>query len=383
MNLSQLKGWDNILGEILIYLFAPFAFLANKIIGSFIPSKNSICILKMLGGGSLLIAYPALLGIRNKYKTKCFILICTKEVKVYASLMGIFDEIYIIETQSIFALISSALKALKGALRSHFFLNIEMHSKLCAIYSLSSLSKERFGLFQSWNKWQKNYINNPIFYNSHSPIFVGYDQLAKKINAEPYDWELASKNFQESNGFIPISISDPTFLRVALAPFCSPLYREREFSAQEWVPILAKHLPINCKELVIMGGYSDIARATIVNELIESMFPSISIVNKVGMTTLGEVINEFQTIDKLITIDSGINHIARLLNIPVISFWGPSDPRLRLKNINKSNDNHFYHKISCSPCVHLIDHPPCNGDNICMKIHHQELSSRNPLWEIK
>lgn len=383
MNLPQLKGWDSILGELLIYLLAPFAFLINKIITIFVPSKNSICILKILGGGSLLIAYPALLAIRNKYKDKRLVLICTNEVKAYADLMMIFDEIYIINTKSITNLFFSAFKALSGAFRSQFFLNLEMHSKFCAIYSLSSFSKNRYGLFQSWNKWQKNYINNPIFYNSHTPIYVGYDQLAQKIYAEPCPWSQTVKVFQEVNGFKPIATQDLNHRRVAFAPFCSSLYREREFSGEEWVLILAKHLPANCTEIVILGGGSDVVRSHAIYNALKKNFSSLSIINKVGMTTLGDVINDFKTVDKLITIDSGINHIARLLNIPIVSFWGPSDPKLRLKNIQSSIENNYYEKISCSPCVHLIDQPPCHGDNLCMKIHYQDIVSSCPIWEIQ
>ena len=383
MNLSQLKGWDSIIGEILIYLLSPIAFLVNKIIQNFIPSKNSICVLKMVGGGSLLIAYPALLAVRKKYKNTRLLLICTKEVKAYAGLMGIFDEIYVVNTNSFSGLIFSAIYVLGKIKQSQYFLNFEMHSKLCTIYALASLSKQRFGLFQSWNKWQRNYINNPIFYTSHTPIYVGYEQLAEKIHAEPLDWVQASKSFQRVNGFSSHHNSDTNNARIAFAPFCSPLYREREFSADEWVSILSKYLPLNCREIIMIGGIGDTVRAKLIEDILRLYFPSLSIINKVGQTTLAQVIAEFKVVDKLITIDSGINHIARLLQIPIISFWGPSDPMLRLKNINSSIDNNLYHKVSCSPCVHLIDRPPCLGDNICMKIHYGAVKRLNPIWEIK
>ena len=383
MNLIQLKRLDRVLGEILIYLFSPAAFLINQYIKSYIRPKNSICVLKILGGGSLLIAYPALLAIRNQYPNKKLFLISTREVKVYADLLGIFDEIYIIDMRSMFNLLLSTFRVLRYVSRSQFFLNLEMHSKLCAFYTLASFSKERFGLFQSWNKWQKNYINNPIFYNSHTPIYVGYEQLAESIGCSQVCWELVMRSFQQVNNFSSCGNATSNFSRVVLAPFCSSLYKEREFSPDEWVKILPHYLPAECKEIIIIGGRADMDKSNQFELILVKNFPQYLIVNKTGKTSLTEVLDEFKIISKLITIDSGINHLARLLGLPIVSFWGPSDPVLRLKNINPLIERHHYHKITCSPCVHLIDIPPCNGNNICMKIHYKNNKNISPIWKIR
>ncbi len=91
--------------------------------------------------------------------------------------------------------------------------------------------------------------------------------------------------------------------------------------------------------------------------------------NLVGKTSLKEVGGVLSGADELVTIDSGVNHIARLIGPRVTSYWGPTDPGMRLLPIPGLQESVFYKKIFCSPCVHHIDSAPCSGNNICMKQH--------------
>ena len=326
MNLSGLKGLDNAMGGVLIYLLTPLAIFVNFITGRATPlNNNNICVMKLLGGGSLLIAYPSLLGLRDAQQHKKLILICTKEVKVYADLMFLFDEIVVIEFDSIISIILTAFRALRKSFSSAIFLNLEMHSKLCTIFSLLTCSKDRFGLFQSWNRWQKKYINNPVFYNSHTPIYVGYEQVCRSIGALIPAWERACITFRLRNSFRNKVKSFNSAPVVAFAPFCSQLYKERQFSRAEWLIVLSKH--INCKNTTIMiyGGVSDVAESILLEDAIKKSFEFCIVKNMTGKTKLSDLVDEFGFITQMITIDSGINHLGRLLGVPIVSYWGPSD----------------------------------------------------------
>jgi ADP-heptose:LPS heptosyltransferase len=84
---------------------------------------------------------------------------------------------------------------------------------------------------------------------------------------------------------------------------------------------------------------------------------------------LTEVVGILRSVDQLVTIDSGVNHIARLLALEITSFWGPTDPETRLLQMPGLKERVVYNKIFCAPCVHHIDFAPCLGNNICMKQH--------------
>ena len=78
-------------------------------------------------------------------------------------------------------------------------------------------------------------------------------------------------------------------------------------------------------------------------------------------------------LDVIYTIDTGYNHIARILNKKIISYWGASDPKIMLDENYTSNENIHYTNLSCSPCVHINNKLPCNGNNICMDIDKAKL----------
>jgi ADP-heptose:LPS heptosyltransferase len=87
-------------------------------------------------------------------------------------------------------------------------------------------------------------------------------------------------------------------------------------------------------------------------------------------------------VDELICIDSALLHYARLLGIPTISFWGPTDPASRLRESDVNRDEIHYHKLPCSPCVHVAQEPPCRGDNVCMRfaVDPDRVMEANPKW---
>jgi hypothetical protein len=58
-------------------------------------------------------------------------------------------------------------------------------------------------------------------------------------------------------------------------------------------------------------------------------------------------------------------HLARALNVPATSVWGPTEPVSRLR-ARGEDDEVFYSRIVCSPCVHVHDTPPCNGARVCI-----------------
>ena len=81
-----------------------------------------------------------------------------------------------------------------------------------------------------------------------------------------------------------------------------------------------------------------------------------------------------------LTIDSGLLYFARLTGIKTTSYWGPSNPSLRLEGLNKSNDVIYYDQLVCSPCVHVLPISPCNGNNLCIKQHFEVIDKKEIIW---
>ena len=179
---------------------------------------------------------------------------------------------------------------------------------------------------------------------------------------------------------------DAGSLRIALAPCCSELGRERMLEPKEWVEVLGRRFSREDAgrkvEIRLMGGSSDQAALDQLSETIRLAFPGVITANYAGKTSLSESVRGLAEVDELMCIDSALLHFARLLGIPTISFWGPTDPASRLRISDFNHDEIHYHKLPCSPCVHVAQEPPCRGDNLCMRfaVDPDRPLETNPKW---
>jgi ADP-heptose:LPS heptosyltransferase len=87
---------------------------------------------------------------------------------------------------------------------------------------------------------------------------------------------------------------------------------------------------------------------------------------------------------ELFSIDSALLHYGRLLGVRTISFWGPTDPGSLLRPEPGAAEEVHYRKLSCSPCVHLTQQPPCGGNNLCMRLAADPglTLDMNPTWMV-
>ena len=84
-------------------------------------------------------------------------------------------------------------------------------------------------------------------------------------------------------------------------------------------------------------------------------------VNRIGHTTLDQLIDELQECSLVLTNDTGTMHLAALLGVPVIAIFGSTEPILT----GPLGNGHIVlrHHVECSPCF-LRE---CPIDFRCMK----------------
>ena len=100
---------DYYLGGGLLLFLKPLVIVFGKILqrNHELKIKDKICFIKMLGGGSLVIALPSLLSLKKKYANTEFILITTFAVKPFAEIVNVFDKIIVIDDRTFLKLIIS------------------------------------------------------------------------------------------------------------------------------------------------------------------------------------------------------------------------------------------------------------------------------------
>jgi ADP-heptose:LPS heptosyltransferase len=84
-------------------------------------------------------------------------------------------------------------------------------------------------------------------------------------------------------------------------------------------------------------------------------------VNRIGRTTLDQLIDELRECRLLLTNDTGTMHLAALLGVPVVAIFGSTEPQLT----GPLGNGHIVlrHHVECSPCF-LRE---CPIDFRCMK----------------
>lgn len=380
MKLRRLKQIDHFLGSPLIFVLR----IPSLLLGLFLKRDHQLSVekhlvvLKLLGGGSLLIALPALQALRRRFPHQRFTLICTPQVVPFAELTGVFDDYAVIRTGGIRALLTTAWTALRTAFCADCLLNYEIHSKLAAVFSLLTCARNRLGFYMSWNRWQFGLTTHWFFYNEAGPIYLAYNQMAAALGAEVSDMLTVSDGFISSNRLQPVALQEKkdrfTF---ALAPFCSELCKEREFKPSEWAQVFSRLVHEPNAAFYILGVESEREKAEEIGRCLQAALPDCIVRNRCGELSLLQSTVVLMSVDHVVTIDSGLNHIARLLRSRITSFWGPSDPKRRLAPFPEKslNETVRYQQVFCSPCVHVIDEPPCKGRNICMQRHLSDVAA--------
>ncbi|MGA2041139.1 MAG: glycosyltransferase family 9 protein [Bryobacteraceae bacterium] len=343
--------------------------------------------MKLLGGGSLVIAYPALLALRRLPGLKKLTLITTPSIAPFGALLGIFDETIIVrDDRGLLTLATDSMRAFRRFFRHDALIDLEIHSRLTTVFALLTAARNRIGFFTNISFWRRYLNTHLLFCNITNGIYDFYDQLAALFGTAPVDAEECEREFRRGLGEHRF---EGDALRLAIAPACSGLSRERMLRREEWVEVIARRI-VQCDapmvELHLLGAPADSAELEQMATLLEERFRGRAVVrNHAGKTTLRESVRIIAAMDEVLCIDSALLHFSRLLGRRTVSFWGPTDPRTLLRPSSGGLDEVHYVKIPCSPCVHVSTQPPCKGQNICIRLAVDPAAQvpRNQFWVLK
>ncbi len=178
----------------------------------------------------------------------------------------------------------------------------------------------------------------------HSLRFL---RIARECGAETSNIEVPNRN-QTSN------IKHQT-LKIGLCPGA-------EYGpAKRWLPdrfaeTAAKITAQSSAQWILFGTKND---AAIGEQIAAAMGDHC--VNRIGQTTLDQLIEELQQCRLLLTNDTGTMHLAALLGVSVVAVFGSTEPRLT--GPLGSGHTILRHHVECSPCF-LRE---CPLDFRCMK----------------
>lgn len=376
---------DRYLGGALIFLLNPFA----RLLGYFLHRDHSltvrgdILVIKMLGGGSLVMAAPSLLGIRRAYPDAKMRLLTTGAVKPFAETLGVFDEVLVLDDRSFVRLVTSSLRQLCSCFGTDTVIDLEIYSYLSTILGIFTLARNRLGFFFEERGFRQELHSHRILFNPGSPLYSHYDHIAGMLGATvPSPLEYAQQMRAVLN--IAARKSNESTGRIAIGCGCSGLSEERKLAPAQWSRYVFAAAPDRGREVVFLGGTGDKAEVQSVIAAIEVFGDDGwrgKLTDLAGTLALRDSLRVLADCDEFWGIESSLLHYARLLGLRIKAFLGPTHP-MRLRPIEGLVETIYYRKTLCSPCIHLVSVPPCHGDNRCMKwlFETQEKSQDDAGW---
>lgn len=159
------RALDLYLGGMLMGILFPWAWLIGRMFKRDHSHRvrGGICFIKLLGGGSLVIAYPAILGLKRQYPTATFSLICSKGIKPFAELLDVFDRVDEIEDSSLYLLVKSAFKCLFKNIRVDTVVDFEVYSRLSTVLSTLTCARNRIGFYLDVVFWRRRLYTHLIY----------------------------------------------------------------------------------------------------------------------------------------------------------------------------------------------------------------------------
>ena len=185
----------------------------------------------------------------------------------------------------------------------------------------------------------------------HSVRFL---RIAHACGAETSNSELRTPMNRDQASDIQITVADRP-LKIGLCPGA-------EYGpAKRWLPdrfaeAAAKINTQSSTQWILFGTKND---AAIGNQVAAAIGDRC--VNRIGQTTLDELIDEVRGCRLLLTNDTGTMHLAALLGVPVVAIFGSTEPSLT----GPLGNGHtiLRHHVECCPCFRR----ECPIDFRCMK----------------
>lgn len=378
MKLSVKKKIDYYLGGFLILLLKPLAYLTGVLLkrDHSLTPQGDVVFIKMLGGGSILLALPSLIALRRKLANR-FILVTTRSVEPFAKMVGIFDEILIIDDSRLSRLFLTFPLVYRKIFRCDTVIDLEVYSRLTSIVSVLTMARNRITFYLESVFWRKNLHTHLIYLNQFNNIAIFYNKIAELLEASVPTYIDTQNYFKKV--VIRKQIQAPDVHTVAIGSTCSENGAERMLTGSQWENFFrSQGLPSESR-FVFLGSQNERVQIQKIIDHLKNKFGTYQFENFAGQTSVLGSAEIIYQCHEFWGIDSSLLHIARLFNKKCTSFWGPTAPHTRLWQ-PLVNERIFYAPTSCSPCIHVAETPPCHGNNICIqRLFHQNADQYVPV----
>ncbi|NUM33282.1 MAG: glycosyltransferase family 9 protein [Candidatus Brocadiae bacterium] len=345
-----------------------------------VHSKNvkSIAISKYLGLGSIIRSTTMIVNLKKEFPQAKILFITVKgNVQFFEALKEI-DEVITIDDRNIKSMIRSTLILLFKLWKNKIdlFFNLEVYSNYSTMISILSLARNRYGFFRKSTEIKYGLYTHLIYFNIFQNITDIYLQMIKQSIGVVYTKEMIPLDIPEKYRldvekylFSLNFKKDKKIILLGINANASELCLERRYPSENFVNIIEYLVSIQEKKIVLILIGSPSERSYIQEKIYDKLSSKAQqqTYNACGNLSLLAVIQLIKKMDIFLTNDSGPMHFAFNMKTPTISLWGPENYEHFCLNPQAGENIYLYKKIYCSPCVHQLDSPCCQGNNLCVK----------------
>lgn len=314
---------------------------------------KKILIVKIAAIGDVVMALSMVKAIRNKFGSESEIFwICGKQS---APILRKFFNVNIIEIDEQKILKGNFVCKVIEVLKLWWKIAFKRFNLIATVHSdwkyrlltLPVIANER----RSWNNFNKRRHPIPGRYHGHEAIMLitGQDNsnvdkiLLPKLCIDKFDILL--------NKSKPNIILVPGGAKNFLADDAC-----RRWPLANYVELAKKLLKLNCN-VTIVGSRSD--------AWVNSSFADLFINNLIGKTDIISLLEILAQADIVVTHDTGILHLSKLVSPKVFAIFGPTNPYEKIEESEQTVIFWKPQKLYCCPCYDGKKYADCNN-NICM-----------------
>ncbi len=347
-------------------------------------SPQRILIILLSEMGSLVLAHPMFLELKQRYPNAQLYLLMFEKNRQILDLMDVMprENVLTINDKNLFLLMLDSMKKTQKIrdLKFDIIIDCELFSRVSALFSCLSGAPIQVGFHSHTQKglYRGSVITHPVLYNPYRHLSQQFIALINAIE----------------------STSTPTTKVLSIQPIPSPplLHFSDDELQKISIQFYDDYPMIKNKKLVLIfpsGGILPIRAWPLENycqlssQLLKQGY-AVGIIGKNSDKLLGQhivtycnnklcvdltgydssvrhLLALFQLAHLLIANDGGISQFAALTPIPVLTFFGPETPLLYGSNTDRAD--YLYLHMACSPCFTAYNHrtSPCDGDNQCLK----------------
>jgi len=337
---------------------------------SFNPeTTREIVVCKLVGMGSILQATPLFRALKRQFpQARLTVLTLQANASLVSRLDGV-DETLCLDDSGTLSMLWTTVMVLGKLIVRHVdhFCDLEVYSGFSCLLSVFSLARNRLGFYRHSNRFKKGIYTQLVYFNTRMPVRRLYLQLGRTAGV--------SSDAIDSLGSIRVESSERIALQKKLAdmalqgpyllvnPNASDLLIERRWPKRYFSESI-RRIAEKGHNVVLVGSKSE---AVYVGSLLEDIPHPLQsrVFNTAGLLSLGELFALIEGAMCVLTNDTGPMHMAFALRKPIVCLFGPCDPGHY--GLDGPKIVTLYAPVSCSPCIHEVDEPPCHGHNVCMQ----------------